>query len=349
MVTVTRSPTVGPSVRLAPMVPRPAVLVASDRSVDVAVDVLRRGGLVAVPTETVYGLAADATDPDAVRRIFAVKGRPADHPVIVHLADADALDDWAADVPDAARRLAGAFWPGPLTMVLPRHPSVSDVVTGGRDTVGLRVPAHPLTRQVLARLGRGVAAPSANRFGRVSPTRAEHVVADLGTDVDLVLDGGPCTVGVESTIVELVDGTVRVLRTGGISAEAIADVVGAPVSADTDGAARAPGMLPAHYAPAARVVVADGDVRRDITRLVDDGVRVGVLAEAPVDDLPDGATMLTPVDDAAGYARHLYERLRAADAAGLDVVVAVPPAASGIGVAVRDRLRRAAADSADRR
>jgi L-threonylcarbamoyladenylate synthase len=315
---------------------------AADHAVDAALVVLRRGGLVAIPTETVYGLAADASDPDAVRRIFAVKGRPADHPVIVHLAGAGSLPDWADPVPDEAVALAEAFWPGPLTIVLRRRDGVSDVVTGGRDTVGLRAPAHPLTRRLVARFGGGVAAPSANRFGRVSPTQAEHVVADLGGDVDLVLDGGPCEVGVESTIVEVAD-EIGVLRAGAVSAEEIEAIVGRPVRTEPTGPSRAPGMLPSHYAPAARVVLATEPVAEVRAHLAE-GRRVAVLAERPVAGLPTEVVALDPVGDAEGYARHLYERLRDADAAGVEVIVAVPPTGDGIAVAVRDRLRRAAND-----
>lgn len=314
-----------------------------DERIDEAVAVLRRGGLVAVPTETVYGVAADASDPEAVARIFEAKGRPSDHPLIVHLPGSDVLDEWASGVPEAAWALADAFWPGPLTLVLPRGPRVPDAVTGGRDTVGLRVPDHPVTSRLLRRFGGGLAAPSANRFGRVSPTRAEHVVADLGDLVDLVLDGGPCRVGVESTIVELVDDRTTVLRTGAITAEDVEAVTGGPVSSETDGPVRAPGMLESHYAPAARVVIGGRDPVAEVRRLVDDGLTVAVLAEVPPDGLPASAVLLDPVGDATGYARHLYQRLRDADAAGADVVVAVPPAATGAGIAVRDRLRRAAA------
>lgn len=314
-----------------------------DGRIDEAVAILRRGGLVAVPTETVYGLAADASSPDAVARIFAAKGRPSDHPLIVHLPGVDALDDWASEVPDAARALAEACWPGPLTLVLPRSGRVPDAVTGGRDTVGLRVPDHPVTGALLRRFGGGLAAPSANRFGRVSPTRAEHVVADLGDRVDLVLDGGPCRVGVESTIVEVLDGQVAVLRTGAITTEEIEAITGQPVAVDTGGPVRAPGMLASHYAPSARVVLAGDDPVADVADLVDQGLRVAVLAEVAPAGLPVGVVVLEPVGDAAGYARHLYQRLRDADDAGVDAVVAVPPDAAGPGAAVRDRLRRAAA------
>ncbi|MCD6726255.1 MAG: threonylcarbamoyl-AMP synthase, partial [Solirubrobacteraceae bacterium] len=230
--------------------------VVTRADIERAVRVLRAGGLVAFPTETVYGLGAAARDPAALARLYAVKGRPVDHPVIVHLAGADRLGDWAATVPAAAAALAERFWPGPLTLVLDRAASVPDAVTGGRATVGLRVPDQPVALALLAAFGDGIAAPSANRFGQVSPTTAAHVRAGLGADVDLLLDGGPCRIGVESTIVDLSDPTVpRLLRAGGVPAEALAETLGALPETDR-GPARAPGMLAAHYAPRALVVLA---------------------------------------------------------------------------------------------
>jgi L-threonylcarbamoyladenylate synthase len=294
--------------------------------IDGAVAILRRGGLVAIPTETVYGLAADASNADAVRRIFAVKGRPTDHPVIVHVGAVDELDRWAASVPPAAATLADACWPGPLTLLVPRAPSVLDVVTGGRPTVGVRMPAHPLTLELLARFGGGLAAPSANRFGRVSPTTADHVRADLGDDVDLVLDGGPCPIGVESTIVDCTVDPPQVLRPGAISADEIARLLNQPVTAGS-GPSRAPGMLESHYAPRARVVLA-GSIT-DAVELASHELGAEVLDEP----------------DLVRYAQTLYGRLRDADSRGVRTIVAVLPAADGIGHAIRDRLRKAAAPS----
>jgi L-threonylcarbamoyladenylate synthase len=294
-----------------------------------AVGVLRAGGLVAVPTETVYGLGADAANPDAVRRVYAVKGRPADHPLIVHIASAEALPRWAAVVPPAAESLAAACWPGPLTVVLHRRPDVDATVAGGRDTIALRVPAHPLTLAVLDAFDGGIAAPSANRFGHVSPTTARHVRDDLGEAVDLVLDGGPCTVGVESTIVDLTVSPPSVLRPGGIPLEALEAIVDGPVRGEDTGPRRAPGMLASHYAPMATVELVEdpaGAVAR-VEALRAAGVRAGLLDPGP---------------DPDAYARHLYEWLRGADEDGLEVLVAVPPAAAGLGWAVRDRLRKAA-------
>jgi L-threonylcarbamoyladenylate synthase len=329
-----------------------------------AVDILRRGGLVAFPTETVYGLGADAANPAAVDRIFAVKGRPRTHPVIVHLAEPTAIKAWAADVPPEAWTLAEAFWPGPLTLILPRADHVPDAVTGGAGTVGLRVPDQPLALELLAAFGGGIAAPSANRFGRVSPTTAAHVRADLGTDVDLILDGGPCAVGVESTIVDLSRSAPRVLRLGGLSVDALSEALGHPVevtavaagepsdTADGPGAAaaggtgavRAPGTLPSHYAPEARVevVAAEAVAGRAVT-LLSEGRRVGLLAPRRIEGLPAGVDALPPAGGAQAYAQCLYQRLREADRRGLDVLLAVPPPEVGIGAAVADRLRRAAA------
>jgi len=293
-------------------------------SVDRALEVLRRGGLVAIPTETVYGLAADASSETAVRRVFAAKGRPADHPLIVHIASADDLAHWAAEIPAAAAALAGTCWPGPLTLLVRRGPQVLDVVTGGRPTVGVRVPAHPMTIEVLERFGGGLVAPSANLFGRVSPTTAAHVAADLGDRVDYVLDGGPCPVGVESTIVDCTVEPVQILRHGAIGDEEVATIIGGEV-APASGPARAPGMLAAHYAPSARVVLAD-----------DRAIAERLLAEHP------GSRLLDRTDDLADYARSLYAELRRADEDGVGVVVAVLPPARGLGHAIRDRLTRAA-------
>ena len=290
---------------------------------DHAAQLLRSGALVAFPTETVYGLGALATDPVAVRQIFATKGRPVDHPVIVHLPDADHLDRWALTDGTPAALLAAKLWPGPLTLVLRRRPGVLDEVTGGLDTVGLRVPSHPVARALLAAVGDGVAAPSANRFGRVSPTTAAHVRGEFGDEVH-VLDGGPCTVGVESTIIDLTGDQPALLRPGGVPAEAIEAIVG-PL---TDSATRAPGTLPGHYAPHTALVLVDdseaAEARADALRALGRSVAI----------LPAGA----PAD----HARRLYAELRRLDTLGVDVLVAIRAADSGLGRAINDRLQRAA-------
>jgi len=313
-----------------------------------AAALLRDGGIVAFPTETVYGLGADAANDQAVARVYAVKGRPADHPVIVHLASATQLDDYADEPNDAARALARACWPGPLTLVVKRREgTVVDAVTGGRATVGLRVPAHPLAHALLDAFGGGVAAPSANRFGRVSPTTAAHVRADLGTDVDCVLDGGPATIGVESTIVDCTGAQPAILRLGGIAASAVEAVVGVPVAYKTRGEVAAPGTLEQHYSPAARVVLVEPD--DDVTvvtrarELLAGGHRVGLLTMRPPPNLPAALEVLNAPTDPDDYARVLYARLREADTHGLDTLLVVAPPSDGIGAAVRDRLARAAA------
>jgi L-threonylcarbamoyladenylate synthase len=309
-----------------------------------AAAVLAGGGLVAFPTETVYGLGADAASGAAVDRIFAAKGRPRHHPLIVHLADDARLDDWAIDIPDAARRLARAAWPGPLTLILGRGPRVSPAVTGGAATVGLRVPAHPGAQALLRRFGGGVAAPSANRFGAVSPTTAEHVARDLGDAVDYLLDGGACEVGVESTIVDLSRGRAVLLRPGGLAREQIEPITG-PLAAADESAPAAPGTLETHYAPRAEVVaVAPDEVPAAVAGAHGRGARVAVLAPAAAfaawPALEAQAYRLP--DDIAGIARALYAALRDLDAAGIDVVIAALPPAVGLGEAVGDRLRRAA-------
>jgi L-threonylcarbamoyladenylate synthase len=313
-----------------------------------AVAVLRAGGLVGLPTETVYGLAADASRPEAVRRVFEAKGRPTDHPLIVHVAGADDLDQWAIDVPRAARLLVERWWPGPLTVLVRRAAHVLDEVTGGRETVALRSPAHPMAHQVLEGFGGGLVAPSANRFGRVSPTTANDVLDELGDSVDLVLDGGPCTVGVESTIVDVTGDAPVVLRRGGVTPEEIAEVLGVVVEVAGPGAVVvAPGMLASHYAPDARVVIvdpaaSDGDVVEVVTEQLVEGRGVGVLAPRRIDALPFGAVELDPAGPPEDYARVLYSRLREADARGLECLVVLPPPPHGIGAAVVDRLTRAA-------
>lgn len=308
-----------------------------------AVETLKRGGVVALPTETVYGLAANAEDELAVRRVFAIKGRPANHPLIVHLAGADALPAWARHVPEEAQRLAAAFWPGPLTLVLPRTERATDAITGGQDTVALRVPNHPLALAVLRALGGGVAAPSANRFGRVSPTTAEHVRADLGGDVDLILDGGPCAVGLESTIVDLSGEEPAILRPGGLASEEVERVLGRPVPVRTSAKVRVSGSLASHYAPRAGVVLVeptDAVPRAEALRA--QGQKVAVLGPASL-KLPSDITRFDVPAEPAGAAQVLYARLREADEQGYDVLVACLPRAEGLGLAVRDRLARAAA------
>jgi len=307
---------------------------------DRAVELLRAGRLVAFPTETVYGLGADASNPEAVARIFAAKGRPADHPLIVHLASAAQVADWASEFPAPARALAEAFWPGPLTLVLPRSTRVPDDVTGGQDTVGLRVPSHPVAHELLRRFGGGVAAPSANRHGRVSPTRAEHVREELGDRVDLVLDGGDCEVGLESTIVGCRDGEVTLLRPGHITRLDLERVVG-PVRLPSSRAPRVPGSLRSHYAPATPVALLPPEA---IGRLClgEEASGLAVLAPRP---RPPGIAVLAwrelPADP-RGYGRALYAALRELDALGARRIVVESVPDGDAWAAVSDRLARAA-------
>ena len=305
-----------------------------------AARILERGGLVAFPTETVYGLGADASNPAAITRLYAVKGRPPGHPVIVHFSDAEHAFAWAREVPAAARVLAARFWPGPLTLILARAPQVGDFVTGGQDSVGLRVPGHPLALELLAAFGGGLAAPSANRFGRVSPTTAQHVKEDLGADVDLVLDGGPCGVGIESTIVDLSRGGPVLLRPGGVPAADIEEALGVPIGGPDAEAPRVSGGLPSHYAPhtPARLVGAESLG----AQIAKHGTHAAVLAFGPPDERV-GFWLRMPRDPEA-YARKLYAALRELDATGCAMLLIESPPATPEWRAVLDRLRRAARD-----
>jgi L-threonylcarbamoyladenylate synthase len=312
-----------------------------------AAALLRAGELVAFPTETVYGLGADASNPQAVAKIFAAKGRPADHPLIVHLPGASHLDRWAVDIPEAARTLAAAFWPGPLTLILRRHPSVSDAITGGQDTVGLRVPNHPLALQLLHEFDGGVAAPSANRFGRVSPTTAAHVREELGDAVALILDGGPCAVGIESTILDLSEATARILRPGMLDAQAIAAVLGyTPAFGAAQNAPRVSGSLETHYAPQTPLrLVTTAGLGDAVHKALGIGLRVAVLAagQAAVGD--ERLIWRTAAADPGHFAHDLYARLRELDALGVDLILVAAPPADEAWRAVADRLNRAAAGS----
>ncbi len=305
------------------------------------VRLLRAGRLVAFPTETVYGLGADALDARAAVRIFEVKDRPVFDPLIVHVADVAQIGSLARDWPPAAARLAARFWPGPLTLVVTRTEAVPDVVTSGLDSVGLRVPAHPAALALLRAFGRPIAAPSANPFGYVSPTTAAHVAAQLGQRIELILDGGPSRVGVESTIVSLA-GEPTILRPGGVSREALEEVLGhaLPLALRAE-RVQAPGQLDSHYAPRTRVrLLAPGDPRR-----APPGVHVGLLAlhALPAVDAGYAAVeVLAPDGDLATAATNLFAALRRLDALGLQAIDAEPCDERGLGLAILDRLRRSA-------
>jgi L-threonylcarbamoyladenylate synthase len=318
------------------------------RSVDIegAAEILRAGGIVAFPTETVYGLGADADRPASVARIFEAKGRPSTHPLIVHLPSVDAIDGWASPLPPAARRLADLLWPGPLTLVLPRGPRANDAVTGGLPTIGIRVPAHPVARALLERFGGAIAAPSANRFGAVSPTRAEHVRRDLADRIDGLIDAGSTDIGIESTIVDVSRGAPEILRPGAISRETLEDILGAPVPLARDASGRAPGTLASHYAPRARVLAVSeaelATVGADWAA-AHSGDRLAVLAPPEVETAIAGADRIDVPSDPTARARTLYASLRAVDEGGYARAIAVLPSDErGLGLAIADRLRRAA-------
>ena len=297
-----------------------------DRSrIHQAAEILRKGGLVAFPTETVYGLGADASNETAVQAIFRVKGRPENHPLIVHLHSVTQVHHWAKSVPKAALDLGRKFWPGPLTLILKKASKVSKVVTGGQETVGLRIPGHPMALALLRKFGGGVAAPSANRFGKVSPTTATHVKKDLGADVDFILDGGPCDIGVESTIVDFSSGDPVILRPGGLTRERLEKALGRPMAVRGVAPVRVSGQLESHYAPKALVVVVtSSEVESRAAGLAKGGKKVVVLSKKDV------------------AAKKLYASLRRADESGAEVIVVPTPDKKGLGLAVGDRLRKAA-------
>jgi L-threonylcarbamoyladenylate synthase len=302
-----------------------------------AAALLMSGGLVAFPTETVYGLGADACNAAAVARIYSVKGRPADHPLIVHVASMDALGDWAADVPAYAIALARDYWPGPMTLVVTRSELAADFVTGGQDTVGIRVPNHPIALGLLEAFsragGKGVAAPSANRFGNVSPTTAQAVSDELSDYLgmsDVILDGGACAVGVESTIIDCTGDAPKILRPGAITEEMIEHSTDLDVL-DADGVAiRVSGSLESHYSPIAKVVLDQSPVAGQ-----------GFIAMADVASAAGVIRLAAPTTHDE-FARVLYSALRAADEQGLNTVVVAQPEGNGIAIAIRDRLKRAA-------
>jgi len=302
-----------------------------------AAEILRAGGLVAFPTETVYGLGADASSAAAMARLYRVKGRPADHPVIVHFDSMERALAWTRDVPSEARILAERFWPGPLTLILKRSDKAKDFVTGGQPSVGVRVPSHPVAQELLRAFGGGVAAPSANRFGRVSPTTAAHVREDLGGDVDFVLEGGPSEVGIESTIVDLSGGGAVLLRPGKISKADLQKIV--ELKEKTESSPRHSGGLERHYSPRTPArLVATHALDREISHLKN---RVAVLAFSRPDERVD--YWLRMPREPEGYAQKLYAALRELDGAGCDLILVEAPPEGPEWAAVRDRLVRACA------
>jgi len=316
---------------------------ATQKELEAAVTALRNGDLVAFPTETVYGLGANARDPAALRRIFEVKGRPADHPLILHLDSARFLSRWVAEVPAAAEKLAAAFWPGPLTLVMRRSEDASDVLTGGQDTVAIRIPSHPMAQQLLTAFGGGIAAPSANRYGKVSPTRPEHVREELGDAVAIIMDGGECTIGVESTIVSLGGEKPRLLRPGSITQAQIEAVIG-PIEVGADATApRVPGSSAQHYSPSTAVAIVPSTLLESrIDTLLRDGRRVAVLAQRPPRKAQQGVTWINVGRRLDVYQRDLYANLRSLDKAGADQILVEEVPTKPEWAAVLDRLARCA-------
>lgn len=322
---------------------------ATARLVSRAAEFLREGELVAFPTETVYGLGADASNPQAVAKIFAAKGRPPDHPLIVHLPESSYLAQWAIDIPEAAKQLAAEFWPGPLTLILKRNTGVPDAVTGGQDTVGLRVPDHPLALALLREFKGGIAAPSANRFGHLSPTTAAHVASELGGAVAMILDGGACKVGIESTIVDLSRGTPRILRPGMIETAHIARVIGDVHDSainQSEVVPRVSGSLDAHYAPRTPMQMVPADeLFPAVFAAIADGKRLAVLASISAPESLDELVWRTASSSSTDFARALYAELHALDALSCDLILVQQPPETSPWLAVSDRLRRAVAGS----
>jgi len=314
-----------------------------------AVVQLKAGELVAFPTETVYGLGADASNADAVQKIYAAKGRPSNHPLIVHVADAVQLANWACNIPPFAHTLAKKFWPGPLTLVLKRNPKVHDAVTGGQDTVAIRVPSHPVAQALLREFGSGVAAPSANRFGRVSATTAAHVREEFGKVVACVLDGGASDVGIESTIVDCSGSAPALLRPGWITPQQLEAALGSALATPDASAPRVSGTLEKHYSPQTPLMLMEGDLIVGLAHsMARQGKRVAVLARTALRPLIEGMVWLAAPVDAAGYAHDLYANLRELDQAGCDAILVEKPPEQMEWFAIRDRLMRAAAEPGEK-
>ncbi len=322
---------------------RTEILHANDAALKRAAQIIRSGGLVAFPTETVYGLGANALNPDAARKIFLAKDRPPDDPLIVHIAHAHELVTLARQIPQRAWDLAERFWPGPLTLVLPKTDRVPTVTTGGLDTVAVRMPSHPIAHQLIELSGVPIAAPSANRFGRPSSTTAQHVKEDLDGRIELILDGGPTPIGVESTVLDMTQDPPMILRPGGVTLEELHAILGAvqmmhPM--DREAAMRSPGTRARHYAPRAKLVLAaSSELEQLVARLRQSGTRVGVLARAR--PLACGPSVIQMPMDLTEYARRLFAALRELDAQGVDVIVVEQLEESGLGRTIMDRLRRA--------
>jgi L-threonylcarbamoyladenylate synthase len=316
------------------------VVRATQTEIEAAVEALRNGEVVVFPTETVYGLGANASNPAAVRKIFEIKGRPADHPVIVHLDNPRYLHRWVSEVPPVAEKLAAKFWPGPLTLILPKGESVNDVVTGGQDSIGIRVPSHPIAQQLLTAFGGGIAAPSANRYGRLSPTKIEHVRDELGEVVGVVLDGGESPIGLESTIVSCLDNVARLLRPGFITRSQLLQTVGE--LAEGGVVPRTPGDLMLHYAPSTPLeIVSSDDLEVRAGEIVAREEKVAVLAMRPPLNTQRYMTWINAGKKPEAYAHNLYNHLRTLDRAGCTRILVQELPLDERWAAILDRLQRA--------
>jgi len=318
-----------------------------ENDIRTAVALLRTGETVAFPTETVYGLGADATNPLGIEKIFRIKGRPADHPLIVHIGDVAQLDLWADAISGTVWKLADRFWPGPLTLILPRQKGVLREITGGQNTIGVRVPDHPVAIALLKTFGSGIAAPSANRFGRVSPTTAQHVREELGSSVGMILDGGPCRVGVESTILSLLNGSAVLLRPGGLSVEELEDTLGQQILLNTPEGCkeRAPGMLASHYAPVTPLEIHPASTLWNrALQMAEEGSKVAVLKLGDNSECCQSGKISTVCmpPGAIEYGHMLYSTLHRLDRAGFDRLLLEEPPSKAEWLAVNDRIRRAA-------
>lgn len=322
------------------MIPTQLLDATNTFDIDAAKDILRRGGLVAVPTETVYGLAANAMDPAAVRRIFAAKGRPSEHPLIVHIDSADKLGKWAVEIPPVAYQLAARFWPGPLTLLLMKAPQVPDAVTAGGETIGLRVPANAVLLALLKDLEFGVAAPSANPHKRLSPTSAAQVLAQLSGRIDAVLDGGDCEIGLESTILDLTGSELRILRAGPITASALSECTGLPVSQPAQHDISVPGNIAVHYQPDTPLYIGTRAQLLDARRAK--AVRIACVYYATAPETCTDPGIVTMPEDKAGYARQLYKTLYSLDGLGFDAIWLECPPSDELWRDINDRLARAA-------
>jgi L-threonylcarbamoyladenylate synthase len=320
---------------------------ASQAELEAAVDALRDGELVAFPTETVYGLGANASNPAAVRKVYELKGRPPSHPVIVHIDQQKYLKRWVREVTPEAEKLASAFWPGPLTLVLPRSEQVHDVITGGQDSVAIRIPSHPMARQLLDAFGGGIAAPSANRYGRLSATRAEHVQDEFGDAVKVILDGGECQVGLESTIVSCLDGSVRLLRPGSITLGQLRATVGEVLIGADNATPRVPGSTAAHYSPGTPLtIVPAGELDALAEAQSEGGQRIAVLAQRLPLKTYQYVTWINAGKRAEAFGHDLYANLRTLDKAGCARILVQEVPGDERWDAIRDRLARAAVGAA---